>query len=253
MVRRPRPPLHMVARRVLAPLGIVLSLAALATGFYFWRVTGSPFRMPYQVNRSTYAVAPYFMWQSPRPEPVYRHPAMHDFYMHNELDFYQLSRNPLGMLAVIIVKFIHLWMFYLGPLLTLPLVMVIATLPVGFSWRSISRATRFLLAAAVARFWGPRLRSVFLPTLRRSTHVRDPRSAALALRRLRQWEWHGQPSGQFLARALPLGCALLLIVRWCAGPLRLPLTPEWPPTWYNAKVVKTDRARMLAQLQALPQ
>jgi hypothetical protein len=74
----------------------------------------------------------------------------------------------------------------------------------------------------------------------------------VVLRRLRQWQWHGQPSGLFLARAVPLGCALLFIVRWGAGPLRLPLTPEWPLTWYNAIVVKTDRARMLAQLQALP-
>jgi hypothetical protein len=43
-----------------------------------------------------------------------------------------------------------------------------------------------------------------------------------------------------------------LIVRAGAGPLRLPITPDWPPTWYNAKVVKTDRERMLAQLQELP-
>jgi hypothetical protein len=44
MVRRSRPPLRLVARRVLAPLGIVLSLTALAMGYYFWRVTGRPFR-----------------------------------------------------------------------------------------------------------------------------------------------------------------------------------------------------------------
>jgi hypothetical protein len=60
-VRGPRPPLRVVAGRVVAPLSIVLSLATLATCYYYWRVTGSPFRMPYQVDRSTYAVAPYFM------------------------------------------------------------------------------------------------------------------------------------------------------------------------------------------------
>src|SRR5208337_3543322 len=107
----------------------------------FWRVTGSPLRMPYQVDRSTYAVAPYFMWQSPRPEPVYHHMAIHDFYTHNELGFYQQTRKPQGMLSVIAAKFVNLWIFYLGPFLTLPLVMAMATLPIGYSWRSISRET----------------------------------------------------------------------------------------------------------------
>jgi hypothetical protein len=251
-VRGQRPPLGVVARRVVAPLSIVLSLGALATCFYFWRVTGSPFRMPYQVDRSTYAVAPYFMWQSPRPEPVYHHQAMHDFYTHNELGFYQQTRTAKGMVSVIAAKFVNLWIFYLGPLLTLPLVMAIATLPIGFSWQSISRETRFLLAVAGTYSAGLAIEVFFF------AHYAAPLTCVVvalllvALRRLRQWQWHSQPSGRFLTRALPLGCAFLLIVRAGAGPLHLPITPDWPPTWYNAQVVKTDRERMLAQLQALP-
>ncbi len=160
---------------------------------------------------------------------------MRDFYTHNELDFYQQTRTPLGMLAVIAVKFFHLWMFYLGLLLTLPLVMVIATLPMGFSWRSLSRETRFLLGVAVTYFGGLAMEVFFFP------HYAAPLTCVilalllLALRRLRQWQWHGQPAGQFMTRAVPLGCALLLLVRWGAGPLRLPLASDWPPTWYNAK------------------
>jgi hypothetical protein len=253
VVRGPRPPLRVVAGRVVAPLGIVLSLAALATCYYFWRVTASPFRMPYQVDRSTYAVAPYFMWQSPRPEPVYHHKAIHDFYTHNELDFYQQTRRPLGMMAVIVAKFVDLWIFYLGPFLTLPLVMVIATLPTGFSWRSISRETRFLLQVAAVYFGGLAIEVYFFP------HYAAPLTCViltvlmLALRRLRQGQGRGQPTGLFLTRVLPWGCAFLLIIRAGAGPLHLPITPAWPPTWYNAQAVKTDRERMLAQLQALPQ
>jgi hypothetical protein len=122
----------------------------------------------------------------------------------------------------------------------------------GFSWRSISPEARFLLAAAGTFFAGLAVEVFFFP------HYAAPLTCVLlalllvGLRRLRQWQWHGQPSGRFLSRALPVGCALLVIVRACAGPLRLPLTPAWPPTWYNATVVKTERERMLAQLQALP-
>jgi hypothetical protein len=252
VARGPRPSLRVLAGRVVAPLAIVLGLAALATCCYFWRVTGSPFRMPYQVDRSTYAVAPYFMWQSPRPEPVYHHPAMRDFYTHNELDFYQKTRTPLGMLAVIAGKFPQIWLFYLGPLLTLPFAMVIATLSVGFSWRSVSREVRFLLGVLGTYFGGLAIEVFFFP------HYAAPLTCVIlalllmALRRVAQCGGHGRPAGRFLARALPLGCAFLLIVRWGASPPNSPPAPSWPPTWYNAKVIKTDRARMLAQLQALP-
>jgi hypothetical protein len=251
--RGPRPPLRVMAGRVVAPLGLVLSLGALFTGYYYFRVTGSPFRMPYQVDRATYAVAPYFMWQSPRPEPVYHHAVMRDFYTHNELDFYQQTRTLPGMLAALAVKFVHLWMFYLGPLLTLPLAMAIVTLPRGLKWRSISPEARFLLVSAGIFFGGLALEVYFFP------HYASPLTGVilalllLALRRLRPWQWRGRPVGQFLTRVLPLGCVLLLIVRAAAGPLGLPHIPDWPPTAYNTRVVKTDRARMLARLQASPQ
>jgi hypothetical protein len=252
VLRAPRPPLRIVAGRVVAPLGLVLSLGALFTGYYYFRVTGSPFRMPYQVDRATYAVAPYFMWQSPRPEPVYHHPVMRDFYTHNELDFYQQTRTFPGMLAALAVKFVHLWMFYLGPLLTIPLAMAIVTLPRGVTWRSLSPEARYLLAAAGTFFGGLALEVYFFP------HYASPLTGVilalllLAMRRLRHWQWRGQPGGRFLTRALPLGCVLLLIVRAAAGALGLPPIADWPPTAYNTQVVKTDRARMLAQLQAVP-
>lgn len=252
VVGKSRPTLRFVISRFVVPLGVVLFVAALATCYYFWRVTGSPFRMPYQVDRSTYAVAPYFLWESPRPEPVYHHAAIRDFYTHNELDFYRRTRSSRGILGVITVKFLHLWMFYLGPLLTLPLVLAIATLPWGFSWRSVSEPVRFLLLEAGVFLAGLSVEVYFFP------HYAAPLTGVLfalllcALRRVRDWKWQGKPSGQFLSRAIPIGCALLLVVRAAAGPLRLPLTPDWPPTWYNAREVKTDRERMLAQLLALP-
>jgi hypothetical protein len=239
-------------KRVVLPLTLALGLAAAATGYYFWRVTGSPFRMPYQVDRETYAVAPYFLWQSPRPQPVYHHVVMRNFYNRNELDFYKQTRSPAGMLAVIVAKFADLWMFYFGPLLSLPFVMVIATLPIGFSWRRISRETQFLLAIVAVSLAGLAIEVYFFP------HYAAPMTSLLlacvllAMRRLRRWRWHGRPSGQFLTRAIPLCGLLLLVLRAGAGFLRLPLTPSWPPTWYNSTPVKTDRARIEAELESQP-
>ena len=65
-VTQRRIPLAKVFGRVVLPLVLVLTATGIGMGYYFWRVTGDPFVMPYQVNRQTYAVAPYFIWQRPR-------------------------------------------------------------------------------------------------------------------------------------------------------------------------------------------
>ena len=252
MLRGTDLPFGVLLRRVVLPLALVLGLAGIATGYYFWRVTGSPLRMPYQVDRATYAVAPYFLWQSPRPEPVYHHASMRDFYNHNELDFYKQTRSRTGMIAVIAAKFADLWMFYLGPLLSLPFVMVVATLPMGFSWRRISQDTKFLLAAVAVSLAGLVIEVFFFP------HYGAPMTCLLlacvllAMRRLRRWQWHDRPSGQFLVRAIPLSCLLLLVLRAATGLLHLPITPSWPPTWYNSVPVETGRARIEAKLESQP-
>src|ERR1039458_5393410 len=68
-----KPGIQIAMGKVALPLALVLLPSALATCYYNSRVTGDPFRMAYQVNRETYAVEPYFLWQSSRPAPVYRH------------------------------------------------------------------------------------------------------------------------------------------------------------------------------------
>lgn len=108
------------ALRAALPLTLMLVASALGTGYYFWRVTGSPFQMPYQVDRGTYAVAPYFVWQSARPLPAYNHEEMRYFYGERELDFYKSSRSLTGYVELSFVKILRFWFFYIGPAFTLP-------------------------------------------------------------------------------------------------------------------------------------
>src|SRR6266852_4773099 len=72
-------------RQTVLPMLLVLGLSGAATGYYFWKVTGSPLRMPQQVNRETYAVARYFYWQTAYPEHEYHHKEIRDFYVGPEL------------------------------------------------------------------------------------------------------------------------------------------------------------------------
>src|SRR5436190_3857346 len=47
---------------VAAPAALVITIAFAALGYYFWRVTGSPFTTPYQVHMRTYGLV-YFPWE----------------------------------------------------------------------------------------------------------------------------------------------------------------------------------------------
>src|SRR5713101_9364294 len=100
--KRPSPPVLVL--RVVLPLLLVLAVTGAGMGYYFWRVTGSPFRMPYQVNRDKYAVARYFYWQSPNPEPVYHHRVMQNFYLGLEFPRYLQARSLAGFTRETAIK-----------------------------------------------------------------------------------------------------------------------------------------------------
>jgi hypothetical protein len=239
-------------RHVVVPLTLIVFLGALATGYYCWRVTGNPLLMPQQVDRQTYAVAPYFIWQHPRPQPVYNHEEMRDFYLHNELGFYQQTRKVETLVALWLVRFAHIWFFYFGPLFPLPLIVALATSSRGISWLGLQKQTRFLLLSATASIVGLMAEVFFFP------HYAAPMTCVifalvlLTMREMRRWEWRSKPVGLFLARAIPIICLLMVVLRVGAAPLHLPLTPSWPPSWYNSTPVETGRARLLTELQRFP-
>src|SRR6185312_13650984 len=58
-----RPVATVLFRRTAVPLALVIAAGAWM-GYYDYRAFGSPLTLPYTVNRNTYAMAPYFVWQS---------------------------------------------------------------------------------------------------------------------------------------------------------------------------------------------
>jgi hypothetical protein len=252
IVRQPRETLGRVVKRVVLPLGVVLAISALSVGYYFWRVTGSPLLMPQILERKTYAVAPYFLWQSPRPEPVYNHPFLRDFYIGTELAFYQSNRSFTAIVALTVVKIFEVWLFYLGPLLSLPWLVAICFRHEKIAWSRIDRDTRFLLIVVACFALGLALEVFFFP------HYAAPIAPvlwALAMRSLDQARtivWRGKPAGDFLARGVPALCLVLLTLRCAAAPLHLAIGADWPPTWCNSRPVPSNRPKVLAALHQLP-
>ncbi len=104
VVGKKRPPRKVFILRVFLPLFVVLALTAAAMGYCFYRVTGNPFRMPYQVNLEAYGMAPIFVWQSLKPEPEYRHAAMRDYYQSWKDERYLPTRSLGGFLGTALRK-----------------------------------------------------------------------------------------------------------------------------------------------------
>ena len=256
MLGKNRPSLRLATRRVLAPLSLALVLTGLAMGYYFWRVTGSPWRTPYTVNERAYNPAPNFPWQPLTPAPAYHHEALRVYYGAVVRAYWE-SRSIKGIVTHRVAVFTSLCGFFLGPALVLPLLAAMATLPYGFSWRGISRNTRFLLLVCGAVIAGSMLPIWFLP------HYAAPIACAIlalvleAMRRLRFQRWRGKPTGLFITRAVPLVCLLMLMLRVGARPLHLPEPRRWLapapfPTWCTLGDTNTERATMLAELERRP-
>src|SRR3984957_13650971 len=102
--RQKQIPTLTVMQRVVLPLILILGVTGAAMGYYFWRVTGHPLLMPYQVDRQTYAMAPYFIWQHSRPEPFYRPAVMRDFYQGWDYHDYLSGPTPLGLVRRLLYK-----------------------------------------------------------------------------------------------------------------------------------------------------
>ncbi len=247
-----RPPWRICIRQVILPLSLVLIITGGATAYYFWRVTGNPFLMPQVLNRQTYAVAPYFLWQSPRPVPIYHHLVVRLLYLQQELPRYMATRSPRGLVSELCVRATGFWMFFLGPLLAFPLLMAIVILPYGFTWRSISRSTRFLLFATCVSLVGLGAEVFFAP------HYAAPMTCLIyalilvSMRHLRAWRWRGKPAGCFLVGAVPLIGIAMVLLRMEAAPLHLPLPPDRSFTWCTPRKQEFGRARMARLLSTYP-
>lgn len=206
--------------RVVAPIFLALAVCAALTGYYNYRVTGSPFRMGYQVNRSMYSRAAYFLWQGPRPVPAYHHPIMQNFY-DREFEYYQENRTLPGYLRHAAVKiFSRFWPFFLGPALTIPLL--------GFPWVWHDRRMRFPLLALAIFGFGLAIEIFF------RSHQFAPATGLLyllllqSMRHLRFWRRHGRPVGIELVRAVPLVCCAMVVLRVSAVMVHAQIEPSYP-------------------------
>jgi hypothetical protein len=229
--------------------GLALLIAALAwLGYYDYRAFGNPLTLPYTVNRATYAMAPYYVWQGPRPAPHYRHAEMRRFYQTDELDDYNRNHSVSGFFIMTTVKAIRAVYFFTGIALIPPLFLLPRALR--------DRRIRFLVISLLVLAAGMAVEIFLIP------HYVAPFTAAFyavglqAMRHLYQCSPGGQPVGKAMTQWVVAICVLMTVLRplnkqlGCAIPEKPVST--WIVSWFGPDYFVTQRSLIEQRLDQIP-
>lgn len=228
-----------LVRQVVAPVLALMAVLAGSLGYYNSRVFLSAWTLPYQLNRAEYAVAPVFIWQALRPEPLYRHAVMREFYVNQETSQANKPRTPAGFAGSLLLKLIITGTFVFGAVLAIPLVFLPRALR--------DRRVRFLMwpagfvgAGLLVNAWlfphylAPVIGVFYVFLIQCMRHFRASRVV-----------------GPTIVRILPCACLLLLGFRIAASPLKIAV-PRFPAMWYGSEPLGLARARVQSTLNELP-
>jgi hypothetical protein len=227
-----RGPAPMVSiQRIGLPILLVLCTAGLAMAFYNFRVTGDVFRTPYQVHEETYAMAPLFLWQSPRPEPAYHHEDLRHFYMQYNLSLYYLEYSIFGFLLKTLF-FLRNFTVYFFNVFAIPL---IAMFVLFFRWVLRNQWARFALI-----LYGFFMCGMLLPVFW-ATHYLAPITGLnyfFIVSAMRLWRWRRKEVGWLMLWIVPFLAVLVLLMS------------VYKTTRQDRSLVwQVQRAKLLAQLK----
>lgn len=230
LIRAGRETVAKTLRQCGLPLALSAIVIAAVVGFYNYRVTGEATEMPYAVHVKEYMIAPIFLGQSFRPEPVYRNREIREFHTQWEVD---LMGSRKGLIGNLLLKFSAqtqgwLWMgLWVPPLIVLP-------------WR---RPRDRWFCVAVLCLGGLFLGLMIGPGI--FPHYAAPGVALYVfvvvegLRQMCLWRAE-QGSGKAFVCWLCLLCVLTVPVVWSR------LLSKNAEGWFR------DRERVLAELEKLP-
>ena len=222
MFSQKSPEWRLFANRIVLPFLSVLVPTLVFLAYYDWRVTGHMFVMPEALYARQYINYRIFIWQKLKPPLTYANPQFEQYFNV----FLRQSSHGWGPLWQI-----HsFWQFFLGPTLSLPLVMV--------PWLFRDRRMRLLLIQFLLCALGFLSVAVgFMP------HYGGPVTATFcilfvqAMRHLRRVEIWKRPIGIFLTRLV----VILMMLR-AASYIHHP--PSMQEPWAR------QRATLAKQLQS---
>jgi len=235
------------ASSVALPFAVVMLVAFAWLGYYFYRVTGSPFTTPYQINMRTYGLM-YFPWEHVR-NITYHHAEMKAFYAGGSVvGWHSVAREHPVRLQVL--KTVVIWLFYFGPILTLPILAWLFSRPRKRFLKSLPRELTFLLVLCAVTYFSCTL-TIYIG---QPHYVAMLAAAFYAIILLMMREMYESASSalKFLARAVPVVCFILLALRIVAPFARFEPAPSWIRTWCSQDEQNLERARVLEELRHTP-
>jgi hypothetical protein len=181
--------------------------------------------------------------------PSYSSAAMRDFYSGDPVGAFDFARqHPLSHILLRIFLF---WLFYLGPMLTIPFLMLLLALPVGAKPSDFSATMRFLLLVAGASFFGMLLPVIFFP------HYAAPLTSLVyvfvlwTMRYIRPLFFQAKPVGLAITRAIVVSCVLLAVVRFVAPISGIALTRPKLTTWASENYKFPERPAIISALDQM--
>jgi len=238
---------RLALRPVVLPISLIMLVATLALGYYFYRVTGSPFTTPYQVNMRNYGLL-YFPWQKIAPIE-FHHETLRMFYRGGPvIGWYEVAREHPFKLQFL--KIWVIWLFYFGPILSFPWLAWLFARSKGGFWKSLSAEFRFLLVLCVATYLSCIL-TIYVGQPHYVAHL-TVAFYAIILLMMRDLYESGSSSLRFIVRSVPLVCFVLLVARAAAPAFHLTPQPSWTRTWCSEDEQNLERAQLLKKLQDMP-
>jgi len=245
-LRQQTPPMRILLARIALPTSLTVAIGLAWLAYYFWRVTGSPFTSPYQINIRTYGLV-YFPWQHLKPVAPFHHLVMQSFYRDIDMPrFISFAhQHPFELQGY---KALVVWLFFFGPLLTAPwLVWIFARTRWKF-WKAIKPDLRFLLSLCACAYI-----SIVLTIYAGQPHYAAPLTVAfyaatlLVIRDL--WV---TASGRWLARSVFIAATVLFATAVVASIFQAGPSPSWVRIWCSPPLQNLERAHVLDQLEHTP-
>jgi hypothetical protein len=246
IVRKDPPPLKTPIARLVLAVCSVLTAAFAGLGYFFFRVTGSAFTTPYQVNMRTYGLV-YFPWEKPTAATGFMRTVFPEGPSAGWLVAALHHPLQLQMMKVLVV-----WLFFFGPLFSLPCIAWLVTRPRGKLSEAFTPHLRFLFWMCGA-VWFASTITIYTG----QPHYVAPLTGvfyAITLLMMRDL-YHASSSifaTRFLARSVPLICLILFACR-VAAPLAHRNPPSsWTRTWCSQDGQNLRRAKILSELEHSP-
>ena len=235
--------------RVALPFALVLITTAAFMLYFFWRTTGNPFLAPYVVNLQTYAVEPNFAWLPLRPIPHYHSDLIRRYWTEWDVNTY-LSVRAHPVITVLFKTFLF-WLFYLGPLLTIPFIGLAIARMRGRALGFWDRKAQFLALVIAVNLVGVLLVVPVTPLYLAPATAAVYGLAVMAMQRVRHCSVRSRPA-VFLVRTVPALAVLLLLVRIAIPVLHLPISNPggswtWSASWEQLLPRKHIEQQLLAQ------